>query len=47
MVTAVVILTLLTVAASLSSWLFGQWLTRRTRTSGAALALGGADLHDS
>jgi hypothetical protein len=41
MVTAVVIVTLLTVAASLASWLFGQWLARRTRVSGAALAVGG------
>jgi hypothetical protein len=42
MVTAVVILTLLTVVASLASWLFGQWLGARTRISGAALAIGGA-----
>ncbi|HEV8330950.1 MAG TPA: hypothetical protein VGQ22_06000 [Steroidobacteraceae bacterium] len=41
MVTAVVILTLLTVVASLASWLFGQWLAARTRISGAALAIGG------
>jgi hypothetical protein len=41
MVTAVVILTLLTVVASLASWLFGQWLGARTRISGAALAIGG------
>ena len=41
MVTAVVIVTLLTVVASLASWLFGQWLARRTRISGAALAVGG------
>ncbi|HEY7638677.1 MAG TPA: hypothetical protein VH814_03045 [Steroidobacteraceae bacterium] len=41
MVTAVVILTLLTVAASLASWLFGQWLARRTRISATALAIGG------
>ena len=41
MVTAVVILTLLTVVASLASWLFGQWLGARPRISGAALAIGG------
>ena len=41
MVTAVVILTLLTVVASLASWLFGQWLAARTQISGAALAIGG------
>jgi len=41
MVTAVVILILLTVAASLASWLFGQWLSGRTRVSSTALALGG------
>ena len=41
MATAVIIVTLLTVAASLASWLFGQWLARRTRISGAALAVGG------
>jgi hypothetical protein len=42
MVTAVLILVLLTIAASLASWLFGQWLAGRTRISGAALAVGGA-----
>ena len=41
MVTAVVIFILLTVAASLASWLFGQWLAGRTRVSGTALAIGG------
>jgi hypothetical protein len=41
MASAVVILTLLTVAASLASWLFGQWLAGRARISPAALALGG------
>ena len=41
MVTAVVILILLTVAASLASWLFGQWLAGRLRVSSAALAIGG------
>lgn len=41
MVTAVVILILLTVAASLASWLFGQWLAGRTRVSSTALAIGG------
>ncbi|HKS55817.1 MAG TPA: hypothetical protein VJS12_11050 [Steroidobacteraceae bacterium] len=41
MVTAVVILTLLTVVASLASWLFGQWLAARTRITGVALAIGG------
>ncbi|HJY36586.1 MAG TPA: hypothetical protein VJ299_03925 [Steroidobacteraceae bacterium] len=41
MVTAVVILILLTVAASLASWLFGQWLAGRIRVSSTALALGG------
>ncbi len=39
--TAVLIITLLTVAASLASWLFSQWLARRARISGAALAVGG------
>ena len=41
MVTAVVILILLTVVASLASWLFGQWLAGRTRVSSTALAIGG------
>lgn len=41
MVTAVVIFILLTVVASLASWLFGQWLARRTGLSGIALAIGG------
>ena len=41
MATAVLIIVLLTVAASLASWLFGQWLAQRSRVSGAALALGG------
>lgn len=41
MATAVLIVTLLTVAASLASWLFSQWLARRARVSGAALALAG------
>lgn len=42
MVTAALILVLLTIAASLASWLFGQWLAGRIRISGAALAVGGA-----
>jgi hypothetical protein len=42
MSSAVVIITLLTLAASLASWLFGQWLGRRARLSSAALAIGGA-----
>lgn len=41
MASAVVIITLLTVAASLASWLFGQWLAGRARISPAALAVGG------
>lgn len=41
MVTTVVILILLTVAASLASWLFGQWLAGRIRVSSTALAIGG------
>jgi hypothetical protein len=41
MASVVVIVTLLTVAASLASWLFGQWLARRARISAAALAAGG------
>jgi len=45
MATAVLIITLLTLAASLASWLFSQWLAesspRRTRLSPAALAVGG------
>lgn len=41
MATAVLIITLLTVAASLASWLFSQWLARRIRVSGVALAVGG------
>lgn len=41
MATAVLIVTLLTVAASLASWLFSQWLARRARVSGAALAVAG------
>lgn len=41
MATAVIIVALLTVAASLASWLFSQWLARRARVSGAALALAG------
>ena len=41
MVTAVFILTLLTVIASLASWLFGQWIAGRTRISPVALAVGG------
>jgi hypothetical protein len=41
MVTSVVIVTLLTIVASLASWLFSQWLARRARISGAALAAGG------
>lgn len=41
MVTSAVIVALLTIVASLASWLFGQWLARRARVSGLALALGG------
>jgi hypothetical protein len=41
MVTSVVIITLLTIVASLASWLFSQWLARRARISGLALAAGG------
>jgi hypothetical protein len=41
MATAVLIITLLTLAASLASWLFSQWLARRVRISAAALAVGG------
>jgi hypothetical protein len=41
MATAVLIITLLTVVASLASWLFSQWLARRARVSGVALAVGG------
>lgn len=40
--TAVLTLVSLAVLASLASWLFGQWLGRRVRISGAALAVGGA-----
>jgi hypothetical protein len=40
--TAVLTLTLLTVVASLASWLFGQWLAKRARISGVALAAGAA-----
>jgi len=40
--TAVLTLTLLTVVASLASWLFGQWLGKRARISGLALAAGAA-----
>ena len=42
MASAVVIITLLTVAASLASWLFSRWLASRVRLSAAALAVGGA-----
>jgi len=42
MVTAVLIVVVLTIAASLASWLFGQWLATRNRVSGAALAIGGS-----
>jgi hypothetical protein len=41
MATAVLIITLLTLAASLASWLFSQWLARRAGISTAALAVGG------
>jgi hypothetical protein len=41
MATAVLIITLLTLAASLASWLFSQWLAKRARLSAAALAVGG------
>jgi hypothetical protein len=46
MVTAIVILILLTIAASLASWLFGRWPAGRTRISSTALAIdgGGATL---
>ena len=42
MAIAVLIIALLTLAASLASWLFSQWLAKRTRVSAAALAVGGA-----
>jgi len=42
MAIAVLIITLLTLAASLASWLFSQWLAKRARVSTAALAVGGA-----
>ena len=41
MATAVLVITLLTLAASLASWVFSQWLARRVRLSAAALAVGG------
>ncbi len=41
MVTSAVIVTLLTIVASLASWLFSQWLARRARVSSLALAVGG------
>ena len=41
MASAVLIITLLTLAASLASWLFSQWLAKRARVSAAALAVGG------
>lgn len=41
MATAVLVITLLTLAASLASWLFSQWLARRVRISAAALVVGG------
>jgi hypothetical protein len=41
MVTSAVIITLLTIVASLASWLLSQWLARRARISGLALAVGG------
>jgi hypothetical protein len=41
MLTSAVIVTLLTIVASLASWLFSQWLARRARVSGLALAVGG------
>jgi hypothetical protein len=41
MAIAVLIITLLTLAASLASWLFSQWLAQRARVSTAALAVGG------
>jgi hypothetical protein len=41
MVTSAVIIILLTIVASLASWLFSQWLARRARVSGLALAVGG------
>jgi hypothetical protein len=41
MVTSAVIVALLTIVASLASWLFSQWLARRTRVCGLALAVGG------
>jgi hypothetical protein len=41
MITSAVIVTLLTIVASLASWLFSQWLARRARVSGLALAVGG------
>jgi hypothetical protein len=41
MVTSAVTIILLTIVASLASWLFSQWLARRARVSGLALAVGG------
>ncbi|HET9445489.1 MAG TPA: hypothetical protein VFO35_04475 [Steroidobacteraceae bacterium] len=41
MATSVVVITLLTIVASLASWLFSQWLARRARISALALAAGG------
>jgi hypothetical protein len=41
MVTSALIVTLLTIVASLASWLFSQWLARPARVSGLALAVGG------
>jgi hypothetical protein len=47
MVTAVVIFILLTVAASLASWLFGQWLAGRTRVSSTALAFQSCEMGEA
>jgi hypothetical protein len=41
MVSSAVIITLLTIVASLASWLLSQWLARRTRLPALALAAGG------
>ena len=37
MVASLVIITLLTIVASLASWLFSQWLAQRARVSALAL----------
>lgn len=44
MLTALLILLLLVLAASLGSWLFSQWLTEQRRASALSLGLGGTGL---